>query len=196
MIIIDTETTGLSPRRNSIISIGAVDFLHPKNTFYGECQMWPDAEVSQYALNVNGFSQQELTDPQKPTHNELLETFFTWVAGIETKTFAGQNPSFDFGFLSHAAKQASLDWPFGYRAIDLQSVCYAHYLKYKSAPPMKNGKVSFSLDGIAQYVGLPPEPHPHNALQGAEYAAECFGRLIYDVPLLEKFHEHPVTTFQ
>ena len=36
MIIIDAEMSGLSPLKNSIVSLGAVDFAHPERKFYGE----------------------------------------------------------------------------------------------------------------------------------------------------------------
>ena len=47
MIIIDVETTGLDPKKYSIVSIGAVDFKKPMRTFYEECRIWDGAEVSE-----------------------------------------------------------------------------------------------------------------------------------------------------
>ena len=45
MIVVDVETTGVDARKNSIVSIGAVDFENQKNQFYGECKIWEGAEI-------------------------------------------------------------------------------------------------------------------------------------------------------
>ena len=61
MIVVDVETTGLYPNKNSIVSIGAVDFLNPVNTFYQECRIWRGAKISDQALEVNGFTKKQIT---------------------------------------------------------------------------------------------------------------------------------------
>ena len=45
MIVIDIETTGLDPRKHSIVSIGAIDLSNPKRQFYVENQIWEGAEI-------------------------------------------------------------------------------------------------------------------------------------------------------
>ena len=57
MIVVDVETSGLDDEKNSLLSIGAVDFYNPKNQFYGECRVREGAEVNPEALEVNGFTE-------------------------------------------------------------------------------------------------------------------------------------------
>ena len=40
MIVLDTESTGLNPLTDSILSIGAIDLNDPTNQFYDECRIW------------------------------------------------------------------------------------------------------------------------------------------------------------
>ena len=54
MIVVDIETSGTSPYKHSILSIGAVDFSNPERQFYQECQIEKDKEYTEEALNVNG----------------------------------------------------------------------------------------------------------------------------------------------
>ncbi len=82
MIVVDVETTGLDPRKHALLSIGAVDFLNPKKQFYGECRMWEGAEVfmgDEYytcALNINGFTEEQIHDPTKKSVQQLIQEFF------------------------------------------------------------------------------------------------------------------------
>jgi DNA polymerase III epsilon subunit-like protein len=65
MIIIDIEASGVDYKKHSIVSIGALDFSNPTNRFYGECQIWPGAHIMDEALKVNGFTKDQITDPNK-----------------------------------------------------------------------------------------------------------------------------------
>jgi DNA polymerase III epsilon subunit-like protein len=50
MIIIDVETTGPDPKKHSIVSVGAIDFLNPANQFYQESRVYTDAEIRKALL--------------------------------------------------------------------------------------------------------------------------------------------------
>jgi len=45
---------------------------------------------------------------------------------------------------------------------------------------------------VLNYVGIPDEPQPHNALTGALSHAEVISRLLYDQELLEDFKMFPI----
>ncbi|MEW6062980.1 MAG: 3'-5' exonuclease [Nanoarchaeota archaeon] len=190
MIVVDVETTGIDPKKHSIVSIGAVSFYNPENQFYDECRIWEGAETTEEALNINGFSEEETRNFNKKTLEEAIKKFWGWTDNIKNKIIAGENPNFDRDFLKASAERYGIKWVFGYRTVDLHSLCYINYLKRKLNPPDK-----LNTDKTLNYVGMPSEPRPHNALTGAKMEAEAFSRIIYGKPLLKEFEKYPVPDF-
>jgi DNA polymerase III epsilon subunit-like protein len=193
MIIIDIEASGVDEVKHSILSLGAVDFAHPERQFYEECQAFPDAHIDDEALAINGFTREQATDASKQTDEELLKHFIAWARECADQTFAGQNPSFDRDFLHRAADRYHLEWPFAFRTIDQHSVCFAHMISRGVTPPVIHNHSDLNSDKIMQYVGIPAEIHPHNALNGAKISAEALSRLLYNRNLLPEFEKYPVT---
>jgi DNA polymerase III epsilon subunit-like protein len=178
MIVVDVETTGLNPKKHSIASIGAVDFQNPNKQFYEECKIWSGAEIMREALDVNGFTEEELRDPIKKPLKEVMREFLEWTNAVEDKTIGGENPSFDRDFLIDSAKRYGFEWPLGYRTDDLHTTCRNYFRRVGETMILKNGRTDLNLDKILNYVGLPSEPKPHNALVGAKMETEAFSRLI------------------
>lgn len=205
MIVLDVETTGLYPDKNSIVSIGAVDFSNPLNQFYGECMMWNGAEIDPVALEINGFTLEQITDPNKLYLGELMENFILWRSNIKDRTFSGHNAWFDRDFLIDSAERCSLhpytgkgyslEKGFGKRYVDLHSQTYTHILSRGLEPPLKNGRTNINSDAAFSYVGIPKEPKPHNALTGAKMEAEAFSRLIYGKNLLKEFSQYAIPDY-
>jgi DNA polymerase III epsilon subunit-like protein len=193
MIIIDIEASGVDEVKHSILSLGAVDFANPSRQFYEECRAFPEAHIDDEALAINGFTREQATDANKQTDEELLKHFITWAKECADQTFAGQNPSFDRDFLHRAADRYHLEWPFAFRTIDQHSVCFAHMISRGVTPPVIHNHSDLNSDKIMQYVGIPAEIHPHNALNGAKISAEALSRLLYNINLLPEFEKYPVT---
>lgn len=186
------ESTGIHPYKHSLLSLGAVDFDNPTNHFYMECRMWDGAHVDPKALEINGFSEQDLVDPAKKTDKELVEAFLEWTKTCKDQTFAGQNPSIDRDFLKVTAERYHLNWPFAQRTIDLHSVAYVHMMNRGITPPIKNAHSGLNLPKILEYVGLPDQAEPHNGLTDAKLEAESLCRLIYGKNLLPEYASFPV----
>lgn len=97
-IVLDTETTGLSPQDgHRIIEIGCVELLHRRLTgttfhFY----INPQREVDKGALRVHGITDSFLKD--KPLFSEIAEDLKDFLIGGELII---HNAPFDLGFLHY-----------------------------------------------------------------------------------------------
>jgi DNA polymerase III epsilon subunit-like protein len=187
MIVLDIETTGLDPARHSIIELGAIDFNNIQYQFNEKCQIWPGAEIDLDALKINGFSQDEITCRTLLTQKELLVKFKMWTEAIEDKTIAGQNVDFDINFLNESSKRCGLFYNFGKRKVDQHTIAYVHLLKRNIKPPLRNRISDMSGDFIMDYAGIPHEPRPHKAFNGAKFATEALSRLIYGKSVFPDF---------
>lgn len=202
MIVVDVEASGIDPQKNSILSLGAVDFNDPTNQFYEECRVWAGAEIDQAAIDYCGFTRTQASDPTKQSDGELLEKFFAWAKQCSEITIAGENVVWlDLAIISATAHRTGIDhqfafksqfsyqgpMPFGYRTVDLHSLSYAHHLSRGIRPRLQKGLSKLSLDETLVYVGLEPEPKPHHGLNGAKLEAEAFSRLIYGRILLDEY---------
>lgn len=193
MLIVDVEASGTEHWKHSIVSVGALDIKNPTNRFYEECRVWDGAHIMEGALQVNGFTEAEIKDPKKQSEADLIHSFLHWSESVEERTIAGQNPSFDRDFLKSAAERAGhTDWPFAYRTIDVHTLAYMHMVGKGKQPPVIHRRSALDLDAILNYVGIPAEPTPHNALTGALSHAECISRLLYGRKLLPEFMEFEI----
>lgn len=193
MIIIDVEASGTEAHKHSIVSLGALDFANPTNRFYEECRIWDGAHIMDGALEVNGFTKEQITDPNKQSEADLVHTFLHWSEGVEERTFAGQNVSFDRDFVRYAAERAGhTEWPFAYRTVDTHTLCYMHMISRGLRPPIAHRRSALDLDAVLNYCGIPEEPTPHNALTGALSHAEVVSRLLYGRKLLPEFAEYEI----
>lgn len=192
MIVIDVEATGVNPEKCSLLSVGAIDFANPNNTFYEECRAFPGAHVEEAALAVAGFTRAQIADTKKKTDREVAEQLLTWLTTCANWTLAGQNPSFDRDFLQHTARRHHLNWPLAHRTIDLHSICYYHLRRRGIEPPLKNNHSGLDLDAILVYVGLPARGNAHHALADARLEAEAFARLLNDRSLFPDFAAYPI----
>lgn len=195
MIVIDVEASGTEYHKHAIVSLGAIDFSNPANQFYDECRIWDGAHIMDGALEVNGFTEAEITDPGKKSEDELIKAFMAWTREIDDRTLAGQNVSFDRDFVKAACERAHLDYDLAYRTIDTHSLAWMHQVKRGMTPPVdpKHKRSALNLDAVLNYCGIPDEPQPHNALTGAMSHAECISRLLYDRKLLPEFEQYEIT---
>lgn len=81
-------------------------------------------------------------------------------------------------FLKAALGRLQIPWPFGYRYVDLHSICYAEFLRCGFRIPTEMKLDSISLDVILAYVGLRRTKKYHDALGDARLEAEALSRLI------------------
>lgn len=194
MIIVDVETTGIDPRKHSIISIGAIDFDNPTNRFEIECSAFAGAECEDEALAITGHTKESIFDASKPAEAEAITKFIEWMKQAKDHTVAGQNCYFDLEFLFAAAHRAHLDISLPKRIVDLHSVVWLHMIKAGITPAIDpaHKRSNINSDAICDYVGLPKESGPHIGIAGAMWEAESFSRLFYDKPLLPEYSQYKI----
>ena len=193
MIVVDVETSGTEPQIHSILSIGAVDTLHPERRFSAECRIWKGAKYEDEAFAINGFSLEKIQDPEKPEEGKIVADFIDWAMRSDSDhTLAGHNPSFDRDFLRAAAKRSHINWPFPYRTFDLLTLSYMHLVQKGEPIPQVNGHIGLNSNACHALCGLPPEPNPHLAMNGALWEAESIHRLLYGKKLLPEFAKYPI----
>src|SRR3989344_142634 len=194
IIVIDVEASGTDYEQHSIVSIGALDFDNPASRFYDECRIWDGAHIMDEALEINGFSKEEITDKNKKSEGDLIRIFLQWAFTVSDRTLAGQNVSFDRDFIKAGCKRAGENYPFAYRTIDTHTLAYMHIIMNGQKPPFdsEKGHSALNLDAVLNYSGIPDEPEPHNALTGALSHVEVISRLLYDKQLLPEFKQFSI----
>ncbi|ERL46640.1 ATP-dependent DNA helicase PcrA protein [Candidatus Micropelagos thuwalensis] len=97
-IILDTETTGISPDDGDrIVEIGCLEVEHQMptgRTF--QCYLNPERPMSQGATNITGISDAFLRD--KPKFAEKVDDFLAFIGDSK---LVMHNAPFDMGFLNH-----------------------------------------------------------------------------------------------
>jgi len=97
-IVLDTETTGLSPQQgHRIIEIGCVELSHRRltgKTFHIYLQ--PDREIESGAIQVHGITNEFLKD--KPRFDEIAQAFKVFIQGADLIV---HNAPFDLGFIEN-----------------------------------------------------------------------------------------------
>jgi DNA polymerase-3 subunit epsilon len=106
-IILDTETTGLSPADgHRIIEIGCIELVNRKFTGRRYHQFInPEREVEEGALAVHGITNQYLKD--KPVFINIVQEFMDFISGAELII---HNAPFDTGFINHELILARGKW--------------------------------------------------------------------------------------
>lgn len=193
MIILDVESSGLDPKKHSVLSIGAIDLDEPTNQFYDECRAWDGAQIEKEALEVNGFTETEARDSNRKSEAELIKAFVAWATDRpQVRTFAAQNVAFDRGFVEAACGRAGIEFPFAHRTIDTHTLVWAHMRFRGIEPPVENHRSAINMKAALAYCGLPEEPKPHNALTGALCHAELVARVAYTKKLLPDFSSYEI----
>ncbi|MBU2523001.1 MAG: 3'-5' exonuclease [Nanoarchaeota archaeon] len=198
MIFLDVETTGLDRKACSMASVGIYDNLTGKE-FYEECGIFGGAKIEPKALEINGFTEEQLIDPDKKTLEEVLHDTLEFIKMSPNRTIAGANTEFDREFIQRAIRKYEIldesgrPLHFGGGAgYDLLPI-YMGLCEYRGLEiPTKNERNSVSLDVILSAMGLGPEPRPHNALRGAKLEAEAHSRMIYGRNLIEEYKHLPI----
>lgn len=171
LIFLDTETGGIDPRVNSLLSIGLViwenkkiitekEFLVKEKNYNVTAQAMEINKINLDELKKKGLEKSEI----KKEITNLVKNNFK-----EKAILAGHNINFDISFLKKIFEEKEFSEIFSYRSIDTASI-----IKYLS---IKKGLDLNSLDDAIKYYNLKVNER-HTALGDAIVTAELFNKLL------------------
>ncbi|MBT7108384.1 MAG: DNA polymerase III subunit epsilon [Methylococcales bacterium] len=163
-VVLDTETTGLSPAEgHRIIEIGCVELLDRRLTGrHFQVYLNPDRFIDQGAIEVHGITNDFLQDKQR--FEDVADEFIDFVRGSELVI---HNAPFDTGFIE--SELARMNYSHG--ALEthctvLDTLVYAR----KKHPGQRN-----SLDALCKRYAINNSHRTlHGALLDAEILAEVY----------------------
>lgn len=163
-IVLDTETTGLSPASGDrVVEIGCVELINhipTGNNFHKYCN--PERDMPEGAFKVHGLSEEFLSD--KPLFKDVQQEFRDY---IQDSVLIIHNAPFDMGFL-----QAELEWCNAPRLEN--DVIDTVQLARKVHPGAR-----VSLDALCRHYGIDNSRRTlHGALLDSEILAEVYLELI------------------
>ncbi|HED13541.1 MAG TPA: DNA polymerase III subunit epsilon [Gammaproteobacteria bacterium] len=163
-LILDTETTGLDPKRgHRIIEIGCVEIVDRQITA-GEYHrlIHPQREIPQGAINIHGITLDQLRD--KPLFAEIASEFLDYIKGAELVI---HNAPFDVGFLNYELGLLSKEGP---RISDLCEVLDTLALARSLHPGQR-----VSLDALCKMYHVDTSERTlHGALLDSKLLAEVY----------------------
>ncbi len=164
-IILDTETTGLSPQEgHRIVEIGAVELFNhiPTGKTY-HVYLDPERDMPKEAEAVHGLSATFLKG--KPKFAEVADEFLTF---IEDSLLVIHNASFDMNFINYELLTS------GKKQIDPGRVVDTLQMARRKHPMAQN-----SLDALCKRYGVDLSKRTlHGALLDSELLAEVYLELL------------------
>ncbi len=163
LIVLDTETTGLSTKDgNRILEIGCVELIDRRltgNNFH--VYLNPERDSEEGALRVHGLTTEFLSD--KPKFAEIATAFIDYIQGSELII---HNAPFDVGFLNYEL----VDLLNG-QAIETYSTVFDTLADAKKRHPAQRN----NLDALCKRYGVDNTHRElHGALLDAQILAEVF----------------------
>lgn len=163
-IVLDTETTGLSPKDgHRIIEIGCVELVNRRLTGnHFQVYINPQRPIDKEAVEVHGITNEFLND--KPLFANIVDDFIAFTQGAELII---HNAPFDVGFLNHeyALLNRNLGQIENYSKI-FDTLSYAR----KKHPGQRN-----TLDALCKRYGIDNSHRDlHGALLDSEILADVY----------------------
>lgn len=160
-VCIDLETTGLTPKTNHIIEIGAVKVKDGRVADTYSALVNPGRRLEQRIIDLTGIRDADLEGA--PSIGEVLPDFLTFE---EELPLLGHSVLFDYSFLKKEAVNHKLS--FDRQGVDTLQIAR----KYLQTLPSR------SLGVLCEYYGIPH--NAHRALEDALATVRLYERLLAD----------------
>lgn len=169
-VSIDLETTGLNPKHDKIIEIGAVKVVQGKTESTYSTFVNPGRKLGTSIVELTGIQDEDLA--QAPDMGQILEEVLEFLGELP---LLGHSILFDYSFLKKAAVDRKLD--FEKQGIDTLKIArkYLAFLEHRS------------LDYLCSYYQIPHQAH--RALADAEATCTLYHKLA------EQFYEEEEALF-
>lgn len=164
-IVLDTETTGLSPLEgHRIVEIGAIELInHVPSTRTFHVYLNPERDMPKEAEAVHGITAEFLKG--KPLFKDVVADFLEF---LQDAPLVIHNASFDMAFINHELERA------GRAILDMARVTDTLQLARQKHPTAPN-----SLDALCKRYGIDlSRRSKHGALLDSELLAEVYLELI------------------
>lgn len=167
-IVLDTETTGLSPNKGDrIVEVGCVELVSRKPTGrHFHYYINPERDIPQEVVAVHGIDNEKVKDA--PKFRDIAEEFWQFVEGAELVI---HNAAFDMGFLEMEFELLAKKGDKRFGALrDACSVLDTLKLAREKHPGAKA-----SLDALCKRYGIDNSHRTfHGALLDSEILAEVY----------------------
>ncbi len=160
-VAVDIETTGLSPRWDRIVEIGALRFSPGVEVEGFETFVNPGRAIPPGAMAIHG-----ITDEMVANAPPLDRVVHDLAVFLGDAPLVFHNPAFDLGFLDQVMEDVDPAW----RTRVVFDSCE---LARKAFPEAKK----YSLVALAHTLGLEGSAH-HRALGDCQYCAALFHRIL------------------
>ena len=158
-VCIDLETTGLNPKLDKIIEIGAVKVINGEITETFETFVNPGRKLEQRIMELTGIRDEQLTDA--PYIDEVLPDLLDFLGDLP---LLGHSILFDYSFLKKAAVDRKLT--FERDGVDTLKIARRFLTELEHR----------SLDYLCEYYQIPH--NAHRALADAEATVQLYGKLV------------------
>tara|TARA_B100001123_G_C15198719_1_gene982417 strand:- start:682 stop:1359 length:678 start_codon:yes stop_codon:yes gene_type:complete len=164
-VILDTETTGLSPAQNHrIVEIGCIelnDQIPTDRTFHTYIN--PQRSISEDAYKIHGYTEKFLSN--KKTFSEIAEEFLNF---IRNKKIIIHNASFDLAFLNYELRKINKE------IIDNKNIIDTLELARSKYPGAQN-----SLDALCKRFNVDnSKREKHSAILDCHLLKEVYVNLL------------------
>ncbi len=159
-VLVDIETTGLSPINDEIIEIGAIKVKENKIVDEYNELIKINRRLSPFITNLTGITDAMLKNGKLP--NVVFKEFVDF---IEDDVIIGHNVNFDYGFLSDKCKKY-INYNLENERIDTM------YLAKKLVP----NSINYKLGTLAKYFNVSYQG-AHRGLKDVEITYEVYNHL-------------------
>lgn len=174
LLFIDTETTGLDPARNAVIQVSGIIDIDGEEKDRFNLRVRPEAwkKIDKKAVEINGISDFSAYPLSKDSFSDFIKVLSQHVDRYDKQdkfTMVGQNPAFDYRFLSQWAHENGENYLHAfirYSLIDLIAITAL----FQIAEVFKTENMK--LKTIGEYLGY--EFKAHDAMEDVEVTRKIF----------------------